>query len=331
MKMRLLCLGCALTLCASVHAGVVLVPGSVPDWNQPYAYNAPAGPGPDPRPGLLDPWNAWCAPTAAANLVGHWQDQYGAPVADGLAYPLTPAWPAANWHDYQADGAGARPLKIPFPPGAATDIGWYMDTNFRGTLIGGNVAHAGTYLKDIHAGLGMHLSMMQAGWSTGTQGKMYAGGMAPTGLPAAIHPNAASAWAELTSEINAGRTMIVSWLHWNLVDPNLASITGVDKFYQFGGPSSTDPWGNDEYWDGNASEDGLGHAVTAVGYLDANDPLNPLPGTDWVIVHDNVLQTPTDVAVPFNWNVWVANTNAVPEPGALLLVGMGVMLLLRRR
>jgi hypothetical protein len=306
-------------------AGVIYVPGAIPDWNQPYKYNAPGGPGPDPVPGGFSPWDAWCAPTSAANLVGHWQDQYGAPVSDGFVFPASPAWGAASWHDYDADANRPAPNN-PAPP--ITDIGYYMDTNRLGMPLG-NGAHIGTFVKDIHAGLLTHLQSLQPGvWTTGTQGKAFAGGLASNGLPAVIQPNANAAFNEIVGEINAGRTLIVSWLHWNIAPAGPAPVNGAD-FYDFQ-TSGSDPWSNDEIWNGDDSGNGLGHAVTAVGYLLANDPLNPWPGTSWVVVRDNVPLTPLNVAVPMNWNVWVANTNAVPEPSTAGLLALGLVIMLRR-
>ena len=95
-----------------VLGGATFVNGLVPDWLQPYAYNAPNGPGPDPAGGVVNQWNAWCGPTSAANLGGHWQDFWGVPVADGMAFPASPNWPAVNWHDYQADANRPAPRAL---------------------------------------------------------------------------------------------------------------------------------------------------------------------------------------------------------------------------
>ena len=78
---------------------------------------------------------------------------------------------------------------------------------------------------------------------------------------------------------------------------------------------------------------GLGHAVTAVGYIPQGDVLDPgptLPGimapTDWVIVHDNWASTPRNVIIPFDFlNNWVANTYAFPDPGFLQLTNIVVV------
>ncbi|MBU0616380.1 MAG: hypothetical protein KKI02_01550, partial [Planctomycetes bacterium] len=145
-------------------------------------------------------------------------------------------------------------------------------------------------------------------------------GQASDGSPAVTHPIAASAFGEIVGEINADRTMIVCFTNWSIQSAGYTSIPGSGEgeasyavdFYVFS-RGEDDPWDNDEEWNYDDSGEGLGHAVTAVGYLLANDSLNPEPGTDWVIVHDNVSQTPRNVAVPLTagtFGDWVANTNA---------------------
>ena len=59
-----------------VQAAAKFVNGLVPDWNQPYRYGPPPGgptdpfPSPPNPPGAATQWNAWCAPSSAANLAG---------------------------------------------------------------------------------------------------------------------------------------------------------------------------------------------------------------------------------------------------------------------
>jgi len=293
----------------------VLVPGVVPDWEQPWFYD-PNSPNGGPGPGSGIPWQAWCAPTSAANLCGHWDDTYGLPVADFTPWPTAPPWPSFDWQDFEADLN--RPAPAPLPPAGPTDLGWHMDTNWLGTTTWGNPPHVGTFLKDIHAGLGSHLTFVDpaSGWTTGTQGCVYAAGLDSSGNPAVTHPGPGPAFAEIVGEINAGRTMIVSWLHWSISPTGLPPVDDVEFWeFEYPDPNDLDPWDLGEEYNFDYGEEGLGHAVTAVGYLLASDPKNPWPGTDWVIVHDNVWQTPVNVAVPFDFIWWVANTNAVPCPG----------------
>ncbi len=313
-------------LLAAVAPAQTYVPGQAPDWDQPYWYTPGSpngGPGPDPTPGVVDFWNAWSGPTSGSNLAGHWEDVLGPPVADGVPFPNTsmPFGAGPLWQDYLADASGLRPVgNLPSLP---TDVGYGMDTNGLGLLIG-NPPHPGTFLKDLDTGLWRFFQTVQPGvWTTGTQGQAYAAGVRTDGItPATPHGSPITAFAEITGEINAGRTLLVSWTHWNVVPlgPQLPPSGGGEAaftlhFYTFG-PMAPDPWGNDETWTGGFGPNSIGHVVTAVGYLSAGDPLNPMPGTDWVIVHDNVIQTPRNIAVPLNFNDWVANTTVAPTgPG----------------
>ncbi|HUI06779.1 MAG TPA: hypothetical protein VL486_07215, partial [Verrucomicrobiae bacterium] len=69
-------------------------------------------------------------------------------------------------------------------------------------------------------------------------------------------------------------------------------------------------WNLNDYYE---VTNNLGHAVTCVGYIPANDPLDPVGNTDWVIVHDNWASTPRNVIIPFDWVYWRANTTAEPS------------------
>jgi len=342
------------------------VKGVVPDWNQPYQYNGLSphgGPGPDLWPNVVNQWNDWCAPCSAANLVGHWNDFHCAPVADTTPFAgSTFNWRAdPSWQDYLADGTippPGRPAQqlVPGPlPATPTDIGWYMDANrgvaydAGGGVMGGfwfgNPLHSGTYLKDIHVGLQNYLNSRYtvggAGWDTGTEGKAFAAGLNPSGGPAQIPFNAAAAYGEVTSEVNRNHTVILSYQHWNTAAAGTADLplqgTNTESdwggaYYVFGnGPGATNA--EDEVWNMDIGDHGLGHAVTAVGYIPAGDVLDPGPTlqgimapTDWVVVHDNWASTPRNVIIPFDFlNNWVASTFAHPDPGFLQLTNIVVV------
>ncbi len=323
-------------LSSTAQAAAVFVSGEVPDWNQPYTYvGPPDGPGPNPTAGA-DPFDAWCAPASASNLLGHWEDVRGVPVADGVAFSVPGApipWPAPPiWHDWNLGDPRPAPGASPAPMDA--DVGWYMDTNNSGSTMRANLAHVGTYTKDIHVGLRDLIVQAAAGapgvgiWSTGTRGASFALGSESSGVLATAHPSAASAFAEIVTEINANRTVLVSWSHWNVgLQGTLAALPGASDESQFGGdyygflagPPPADPWGNDEEWSegGQDPKLTLGHVTTAVGYIAAGDPddINaPQNPTDWVIVHDNAAGTARNVIVPLTAIEyaanWVANTNA---------------------
>jgi len=317
----------------------VFVTGEVPDWDQPYTYvGAPHGPGPNPAPGAVDPYDAWCGPASASNLLGHWEDVRGVPSADGVTFALsTPPnapipWPGPPiWHDW--DLGSLRPPPGPTPT-SESDVAWFMDTNASGSTLRSNGPHSGTYTKDLHVGLAellVHAAVGSPGiglWTTGTRAGSFALGTDASGAAATPHASAASAFAEIVGEINANRTAIVTWLHWNVsmvgsLPPSMGAMDesqfGGDYYTFNAGPPPADPWGNDEVWPEDPIDplQNLGHIVTAVGYIpaggpdDINAPGNP---TDWVIVHDNVAGTHRNVIVPLTAaeyaSVWVANTNA---------------------
>jgi hypothetical protein len=329
------------------------IQGLAPDWHQPYAYGPPlsAGPGPNPSVGP-DPFDAWSAPTAAANLLGHWEDVRGVPVGDGTPAPGTTVGygGGASWHDYQLDANRPGPGIAPAVP---TDLGWYMDTNNSGDVARGNGSdgHVGTYVKDIQPGLQTFLDTVSSGWTTATRGATIAQGTDVFGNPVTPHADADSAFAEIVSEIDHNRTVLMTWKHWDIEWTGWSTGCGgicppreaPDSFYSFGDAAGGDPWGNDESWVGSQNpETALGHTVTVVGYMpDWGDPgiLTDENGqsiqSNWVIVHDNVGDTPRNVAVPLRdeefATVWLANTTAVPEPATALLLLSGLALTRRRR
>jgi len=220
-----------------------------------------------------------------------------------------------------------------------------------GGSIGGffynNGPHAGTFLKDIRTGLQIYLNSRYTvgggGWDTGTEGKGFAAGMNPTGGVAQILIDPASAFNEVTFEINRNHTLILCYLHWNIgaAPTNGLPSVGTNTESDFGGtyymwgpaPGSGVTNAEDEVWNLYDGDLGLGHAVTAVGYIPQNDVLDPGPTlptimapTDWVIVHDNWASTPRNVIIPFDYlNNWVANTYAFPDPGFLQLTNIAMV------
>jgi hypothetical protein len=75
---------------------------------------------------------------------------------------------------------------------------------------------------------------------------------------------------------------------------------------------SSDPE-HEEDWNFAPGEEGIGHAVTGVGYFRNIDPDNggPLPYGDYIVVHDNWYDTPENVAIC--WNNWLAAISADPR------------------
>jgi hypothetical protein len=255
------------TVTAHFALGVFI--DDVPDTNQPPTSGSPN----------------YCAPTAMINVLKYWDVP-----ANGNAYNVTAGLPAET---------------------AANYLGWFMDTNNAGSAARGNGAdgHSGTWDKDIAPGA---LDFVR--WDAGhlpppvppppppplPTGKLGYDWTVTTNCftPADYTPSLAL----YKSEIDAGRPVVVSFTYWNPVDEDAAIIdpeTGetIDLF-AWGTPTnySVDPV---EYWD-----EGIGHAVTGVGYVLNWDPdgAGPLGAADYVIVHDNWSTTPENVAIPWlNW------------------------------
>ncbi len=126
------------------------------------------------------------------------------------------------------------------------------------------------------------------------------------------------AWDNYTNEIDAGRPVILSFGYWNPISetPSPLNVT----FYGWGAYETgyqDSEQGVFESWE----NDGVGHTVTGVGYIDNYDPDGPgvLPFGDWVIVHDNWPATGDPdtghVAVP--WDEWEGMVKVKPQGGSL--------------
>jgi hypothetical protein len=349
-------------------AADVYVSGLVPNWDQPYDYpDAFDATGPGAGPGM---WNAWCTPTAAAMMMGHWADVKGVPttgdaskdgnqaapnVYGGVAYALGP-----SWHDYTADGTNGRPAPGPYPPGGVpsetgafapaaavlTDIGWYMNTNNLGANnlgVNPGMAHVGTYEGNCAEGLNDFLSARGSPLA-GNASTTFVTGLTP--VPALV--------ATIKSEIDANRTVLGHFLWW--VNPatgpagpgegnsantqesqfETATPSGFGHYNFYTSNPGTGPHGAS--WNGTSGSEGLGHTVTIVGYTkDANGNVTDL------ICHDDWPTTVRDVQVtvlmaggPNGFFPLDAITTLVPEPGTwALLVGAALAMLgwkaLRRR
>ena len=221
-----------------------------------------------------------------------------------------------------------------------TNLGVPYDLPLVGTMGGylfGNQPHHGTYVKDIDTGLANYLNSLYSSvytnnasgwWNTGTETKFFASGVDPTGVAAHTLANEFSAFNEVKYEINRNHTLIISFKHWSVAamgsaipsdGTNTEAVLGGSFYYFETSPGSSNA--EDEEWNMDDGPLNLGHAVTAVGYIPANDVLDPVGGTDWVIVHDNWVSTPRNVIVPFDYaNNWVANTTAYPDASFLKII-----------
>lgn len=309
------------------------VSGLVPDWDQPYDYPDAfdvTGPGPDPNPGVVDPWNAWCTPTSGAMMMGHWADVKGVAGTGDASADGNQAIPGgyggvgwgggASWHDYTADAG--RPPVMPGPPPVQTDIGWYMNTNGTGdaNLLPG--AHTGTYVGDTAAGLNNFLTH---------RGSVLAGNAATMYINVAA--DLGPVLNKVKTEIDANRTVLGHFKWWVNPQPVGAnnSVGGEENELDFGyndyeyAPTGPDIPGDEEY-NFQDGEEGLGHTVAIVGYSD-----DGFGNVTHLITHDNWTLTGRNVRVQAIAPPLSAITTLVPEPATLVMLGLSGLAWVRRR
>jgi hypothetical protein len=279
--------------------------GLMPDWQQPNA----------PLPfGNLPGYSNWCSPTAVANAFGWWEDAKGAVgLTDRKLFPATNTAPPAGsplvayqWNErLWQDGT--------------VELGWYMDTgqwasgatgfpNVLGTLspaIGpGGVTYAQTAWNDMDGITPVNkLTFPNASVSTYSFND-------PLWTPL-------KTWNDYKSGIDSGLPVVVSWETW--VNPDTERLLEGD-IYTYG-------------W---ADVSGLGHTTTGIGYIDPNPNLL---GDEWIIVHDDWSTTQENVAMPLwlnpgvNWSTYWRQDDLflIPEPATIMLLGLGGLLLRRKR
>ncbi|MFW6162357.1 MAG: PEP-CTERM sorting domain-containing protein [Planctomycetota bacterium] len=277
----------------------------VPDWNQPEDYGdfdqPPDGPpgGPPGKKGVYE----WCSPTAAANVMGWFEDTQGANfdgLGDGFVYPNAhaaypdsdtqgngnpdglPDWRQGQWHD------------------GTIEMGFDMDT--QGWLTN-NPNQSGTKLAKVVPGLGTYLAREAptTRWSLWNRAKL----------------NPQQSWTDYLTGggvfgvgarngVQLGDPVLVHWDAW--IDPTGANTLQDDKneivFYDWTAPTT-----------------GIGHTVTGIGLWTGDpDGSGPLPNVNWMICHDNWPSTGHDssghLAVPWTYTAnnqqlsyWQGNTH----------------------
>lgn len=220
---------CAVFTCWSLRPalGDRLILG-VPDWNQPSDYGIAGYPD-------------WCAPTAAANLVGYWEDRLGLRgAADGQIAPNSPAYPdnPQTWmQGLYHDGT--------------IELGWFMNT---GDWLGHNgpfPPHSGgTMYEPVDSvGYGV-ISYAREAWTDPGASEKVAFENASFSSDRVLGQ---AMWADYTAEIHAGRPVLCAFATWVGAAEGTTNVHGQTvHLYAFA--------------------DGGPHAVCGVGYID------PTPG-----------------------------------------------------
>ena len=294
----------AVGLCGVAGADNAIL--NVPDWNQPSAYPAPVPVG---------GYGNWCSPTAAANALGYWEDVMGkTKLTDQQAFALSPAYPATagtwqqglfndgsvemGWH---MNTGGWQSVPQPFPPGVGT-----------------------TPAANIGPGIFTYASTGWVDGGTGIVKQAYPNIVVTTESKLDQPPaQLATMWPKYTAEIDAGRPVVSTFLHWVTI-PFFNTVQ-----INVGGQPIT----VEQYLFNPATEE---HTVTGVGYLDQTPGVFHGDGTEYFIVHDNWGTTGTWVAVAVDVN-WFQNdyidftSEVVPEPAGLGLIGLALLAVRRRR
>jgi hypothetical protein len=255
---------CLILPFAAIHGLQIQMIKQVPDYSQPPSTILPS---------TID--SNFCSPFAYLNIIAYWELIQGHSHALGMMAGLSPA-------------------------GVAEYIGWFMDTNNQGSPMRMNgtglAAAAGTYAIDQSEGI-MEYTQFDPQNSFGF----------PYSIPAQkvsffwdISPVLLEDFPLYMTEINDGNPVKLDFLHWHIIP------TG-DTIFDSGPPQDTifiykwgpvdpttafDPEAPWEEWNLEIGENGIGHAVTGVGYI--------MDTLEFAIVHDNWANTPKNIAIPWH-------------------------------
>jgi hypothetical protein len=266
-----------------INAVFAAIIPSVPDVQQP-----PAG-------SLGNPVTNACAPVSAVNITQYWDVVMGHPNASMVNAGLVPTTAA----DYLYYFMNTNDWPMPGPPRMNGTPPMFPSA-------------PGTYNIDIQPGFFEFVRWDAANLFM----------TPPPALPATklgyswnFSTDFATGFAFHKAEIDSGRPDIVSFTYWNPVltpvkiyDPALGDTV---YFYMFGPPmSGSIPPNPIENWNSNTGPEGIGHAVTGIGYYANYSPGGGLPVTNWIVCHDNWPTTRVNVAIP--WTNWKSTIAANP-------------------
>ena len=265
---------------------------NVPDNSQPPANTLPSS---------SDTTN-YCAPFALLNVIEYWDSVQMHPYARGLLAGL----PSNEIAEY---------------------IGWFMDTNNQGSSAreNGNIRPAakGTYVLDQWYGAEEYLLFNTNNnflfpYTIPSQKKSYGWDVQLVPVPE---------FMIFKEEIDLGNPVKLDFMYWNIsptseyiYDPEFAEDTIF--IYEWGSvvneSGTVDERDPSESWNLQEGDSSIGHAVTAIGYLE-----NYVQDTSYVIVHDNWANTPQNIAVPWlNSKITAWFFYHLPEPPDLAVTNI---------
>lgn len=269
---------------AAISQGVYL--SGVPDANQP------------PDTTLGGAQDNYCAPMSAINITGYWDTVFGHANAAGVNMGFT--------------------LKK-----AAKYMGYFMGTNGQGSPARWNNPMSplpGTYPVDQDTGFCEYVRWDAANLFTtppptlppSKRGYYWKFTYTDVTLPGV---SVSDGFNFCTTEIDSGRPVKIDFSYWNPVPVGISYVDAVSGdtifFYEWGDSVDySDHPDHEEDWNWELGQEGIGHAVTGVGYFRTYDPDGaggPLLPDDYIIVHDNWTDTAENVAIPFAyWNAAIA-------------------------
>ncbi|MDP2631656.1 MAG: fibronectin type III domain-containing protein [Candidatus Uhrbacteria bacterium] len=227
--------------------------------------------------------NGWSAPMAAANIFEYFDD-----AKNEFATNITGTSSDQKLGDY---------------------LGWFMDTNNYGSSERRNSENLGTLNSDIASGMqefaiwdGAHpsdygfpttASLIDKDSYTGWTFSTISGSSAQSG-----------AWTRIKNQLKIGSPALVVFDYWN---PNILNKVYNDiNLYSWGSAVESSKDSNIgtnapiETWNSEQGNNGVGHAVTAVGYIENYDADDGNGEQDWIIVHDTWPTTPNPLAIPWD-------------------------------
>jgi hypothetical protein len=276
----LICL--AIVALGSGAAFAALIP-NVPDVQQP------------PTGSLGNPTDNACAPVSAVNITQYWDVVMGHPNALTVNAGLAPATAA----DYLYYFMNTDDWPLPGPPRMNGTPPMYPSA-------------PGTYNIDIMPGFLEFVRWDAAHMFTTPPPALPAGKL---GYDWTFNTDYATGFLYHVAQIDSGHPDIVCFTYWN---PMLTPVKVFEPalgdtvyFYMWGSPiSNSGPPNPIENWNSNTGPEGIGHAVTGIGYYANYSPGGGLPVTNWIVCHDNWPTTRVNVAIP--WANWKATITANP-------------------